>query len=258
MSINFDPLGFYSRQARMREIGSVGQTRLHEFKVAIVGLGGLGSFEALLLALAGVGEIRLIDDDIVALENLHRSPIYTFEDIGVRKVYAAGSKLKRLNPEVKVVSHNQRIMEDETRLIELLRGVDCVLDGLDNFESRRIVNRYCARNGTIYVYAGVQAFEGNVSVFRTPGTACLECLVPESGPDLIDFLPRCDSLGVIGTSVGGVASIASTECLKLGLGLSSNLFGRLLAIDLRNMDFNVIDIQKNPECPVCGRGNPHS
>lgn len=235
----------------MREIGNVGQTKLHDFKVAIVGLGGLGTFEALLLALAGVGEIRLIDDDIVAMENLHRTPIYTFDDIGMAKAQAASSRLKRMNPDVKLVPHNQRIVDDQTKLNELLGGVDCILDGLDNFRTRRTINKYCARKGTTYVYAGVQALEGNVSVLRPPRTACFECFIPESAPAGIDFLPRCESLGVIGASVGSVASIASTECIKLALGLGSSLLGRLLAIDLMKMDFTVIDIQKNPKCPVC-------
>lgn len=251
MNISFDPEIFYSRQIRMKEIGQLGQSKLRDSRVVIFGLGGLGTFESLLLTLAGVGEIGLVDDDIVGMENLHRAPLYSLRDIGRPKVEVAKEKLEAMNPDVKVLSFRGRISEE--LLDRVLPGANCMMDGLDNFDARRKLNRQSIKMCIPYIYAGVQAFEGNVSTFMPPETACLECILPSVSCDLLDFLPECRAIGVIGASASTIASIASTDCIKLLLGLRPTLKGKLLTIDLKNLDFRFIDLKRNPECPTCGR-----
>ena len=247
----FDPGEFYSRQLRMPEIGEKGQLKLLRSKVAVVGLGGLGTFECLLLALAGVGEITVVDDDVVGVENLHRTPLYSLEDVGQPKVSVVKTKLEKLNTHLKVITLRERILEG--LLERTLGNIDCIVDGLDNFETRKAVNKYSVERRIPYIYSGVQAFDGNVSVFDPPETACLECIMPDLSCGALDFLPACSALGVIGVSVGTVASVASTECIKLLLGMNSQLRGKLLTIDLRRPDFSLIDIQRRLDCPVCGQ-----
>jgi len=238
----------YLRQIVLRDFGLEGQRKLRNASVCVVGLGGLGSIVSLYLAGMGIGRLRIVDNDVVEEVNLHRQILYGMDDIGRLKSYVARDKLLRLNPEVKVEALTCRV--DEYSIDEVIRGVDIVLDGLDNFRTRRIVNRACFEYGIPYVYASVVETYGSISIFKPGETACFECLFKDVSDD---DLPRCEKVGVLPAAVGVVASIEVAEAIKLILGWKPNLIGRMAFIDLYSLAFHVFDIPRNPECTVCGR-----
>lgn len=238
----------YLRQIVLKDFGFEGQEKLRRASVCIVGLGGLGSIVSLYLAGMGVGRLRIVDKDVVEEVNLHRQILYDMDDLGEFKSYAARDRISRLNPEVNVEALACQI--DEDSIEEVISGMDVVLDGLDNFRARRIVNKACLKHGIPYVYASVIETYGSVSVFKPGETACFECVFKGVSDDDI---PRCEKVGVLPAAVGVVASIEVAEAIKLILGWGSNLIGRMAFIDVYSLTFHIFDISKNPECPVCGR-----
>jgi adenylyltransferase/sulfurtransferase len=237
---------FYSRQVVMRELGEVGQHKLAKSRVAVVGVGGLGTVSALYLALAGVGYIRIIDQDVIEPHNLHRQILYTVNDMHYPKVEVAMKRLGQANPFVKVEAVSENV--NSNNVDRLLAGVDCVVDGLDNMLTRYVVNRACVKAGVPYVFGAAVGVEGNLSVFSTPETGCLECLMP----NLLDSqMQSCSSRGVLGVTPGIVGSLQAMEAIKLLAGVGSTLKGKLLVCDFSDMDFTVVDIAKNLCCPVC-------
>ena len=243
----FKPDEFYSRQVVLPELGKKGQQRLRGSKVAVVGLGGLGTISALYLALAGVGHLRLIDQDTVELKNLHRQVLYSLEDLRYPKVEVAAERIKRMNPDV----HVEPIVENvnEKNVNEMVCDVNCAVDGLDNMQTRYLLNRACFKNRTPYVYGAAIGVEGNLSVFSPPETPCLECILP----DLDDrVLPTCDTRGVLGATTGIIGSMQAMETIKLLSDMGGSLKSKLMVCDFRDMYFTTIDIFKRPDCPVCG------
>jgi adenylyltransferase/sulfurtransferase len=237
---------FYSRQTILKELGEEGQEKLAKAKIAVVGTGGLGSVSSLYLALAGVGYIRLIDQDTVEAHNLHRQILYSTDDLHYPKAEIAAKRLQKLNPliEVEAVSENVHASNVE----RLLQGVDCVVDGLDNMITRYLINRVCVKTKIPYVFGAAIGIEGNLSVFAPPQTGCLECLMPNlSDSDLM----TCSTRGVIGATPGIIGSLQAVETIKLLAGIGSTLKGKLLICDFSDMDFTTIDISKNTRCPVC-------
>src|SRR5512137_281669 len=183
---------FYSRQTTLKELGEAGQEKLSKSRIAIVGIGGLGCVSSLYLALAGVGYIRLIDQDTVEAHNLHRQILYSPDDLHYPKVEAAAKRLQKQNPLVKVEAVPENINADNAEA--LLKDVDCVVDGLDNMVTRYIVNRACVKAKIPYVFGAAIGTEGNLSIFNPPETGCLECLMP----NLSDTeLATCSTQGVI-------------------------------------------------------------
>jgi len=245
----FDPKEYYSRQIVLAELGRKGQERLRRSKVAVVGLGGLGSISALYLALAGVGHIRLVDQDTVELNNLHRQVLYCLDNVRYPKVEAAAKRIAEVNPDVEVepVPENVR----ESNVDDMVRDVNCVVDGLDNMRTRYLLNRACVRNRVPYVFGAALGVEGNLSVFSSPETPCLECVLP----NLDDrYLPTCDVRGVLGATTGIIGSMQAMEAIKLLAGIGGSLKGKLMVCDFRDMYFVTIEIFKRPDCPVCGKG----
>jgi len=238
----------YIRQIVLKDFGLEGQEKLRKTSVCVVGLGGLGSIVSLYLAGMGVGRLRIIDKDIVEKVNLHRQILYDMEDLGRLKAYAARDKLRRLNPEVCIEALTYQIDEDSVE--EAIKGVDIVLDGLDNFKTRRIVNKTCFEYGIPYVYASVIETYGSVSVFKPGETACFECIFRGVSDD---ELPRCEEVGVLPAAVGVVASIEVAEAIKLILGWKPNLIGKMAFIDIRSLSFYVFEVSKNPKCPICSK-----
>jgi adenylyltransferase/sulfurtransferase len=167
---------FYSRQTILKELGKEGQQRLAKSRVAIVGVGGLGSVSSLYLALAGVGYLRLIDQDTVELHNLHRQILYSPDDLHYPKAEIALQRLQKQNPLVQVEAVPENVHSSNVE--RLLSGVDCVVDGLDNMATRYLVNRACVKLKIPYVFGAAIGIEGNLSVFAPPQTGCLECLMP--------------------------------------------------------------------------------
>jgi len=242
----FDPDEFYSRQTVLLELGQRGQKKLGRSKVVIVGLGGLGSASALYLALAGVGYLRLVDQDTVELNNLHRQILYSLDNLRYPKVEAAAKRIQNINPNVEVESIPENVRE--TNVEEIVKGMDCVVDGLDNMETRYLINRACTKHKIPYVFGAAIGIEGNLSVFAPPETPCLECVVP--GLD-DSQLPTCQTRGVLGATAGIIGTMQAMESVKLLAGIGETLKGKLMVCDFRDMYFATINIFKRPNCPVC-------
>src|SRR4030067_2625157 len=163
---------YYSRQMILKELGKKGQGKLAKSKVAVVGLGGLGTVFSLYLALDGVGHLKLIDQDTVELANLHRQILYEPKDLHYPKAEVAAKRLGKINPLAKVEAVPENV--NAPNVEQLLSGVDCVVDGLDNMQSRYVINRACVNLGIPYVFGAAIGVEGNLAVFVPPETACLE------------------------------------------------------------------------------------
>jgi molybdopterin/thiamine biosynthesis adenylyltransferase len=246
---NLIPRGeYYARQVVMRELGKKGQERLGESKVAVVGLGGLGSVSALYLTLAGVGRLRLIDQDTVEVSNLHRQVLYTPRDLHYPKVEVSARRLEETNPHMKVEPVPENLNPGNVE--KLLSGVDCVVDGLDNMRTRYLVNRACVKSKIPYVFGAAVGLEGNLSVFAPPETPCLECVLPGVTDD---FLSTCDVRGVLGATAGIIGTMQAMETIKVLTGIGSVLRGKLMICDFSDMYFTTIDVFKRVDCPACGR-----
>ncbi|XHH10436.1 MAG: ThiF family adenylyltransferase [Candidatus Bathyarchaeia archaeon] len=237
---------FYSRQVVLKELGEAGQKKLAKSRVAVVGVGGLGTVSSLYLALAGVGYIRVIDQDTVEPHNLHRQILYTPEDLHYPKAEAALKRLNLVNPLITIEASSENVHLGNVE--RLLEGVDCVVDGLDNMRTRYIVNRACVKAKVPYVFGAAIGLEGNISVFAPPETGCLECLMPNLSDNQ---LQTCNSRGVVGATPGIIGSMQAMETIKLLTGMGSTLKGKLVVCDFSDMDFTSIDIAKNTHCPVC-------
>jgi adenylyltransferase/sulfurtransferase len=230
----------------MKELGEKGQRRLCKSKVAVVGVGGLGAVSSLYLSLAGVGYVRLIDQDTIEMQNLHRQILYTPADLHYPKAEVAARRLQELNPLVKTEAFTENVNAGNVE--KLLQDVDCVVDGLDNMVTRYVVNRACVKLRIPYVFGAAIGIEGNLSVFQPPQTGCLECLMPNlSDNDLL----TCSTRGVIGVTPGVIGALQAMETIKLLADIAPTLKGRLLVCDFRDMDFTTIEISKSTRCPVC-------
>lgn len=238
----------YARHLALPQVGLEGQRRLAAARVLLVGAGGLGSPAALYLAAAGVGTIGIVDHDVVDESNLQRQVLYDTGDVGLPKAAAARERLRALNPHVDVQVHAERLTARNAR--SLVARYDLVLDGSDNFATRYVVNDACVIEGRPDVFASVQRFEGQASVFATPGGPCYRCLYPDPPPP--DMVPDCAQAGVLGVLPGLLGTIQATEALKLILGIGESLAGRLLLVDALGMTTRSIALERDPACPACG------
>ena len=247
-SHGFPASDYYSRQIALHELGIEGQNRLQRSRATIVGLGGLGSVSCLFLAMSGVGRLRLVDQDTVELNNLHRQAVYSIADLRYPKVEAAARRLATVNPEVKFETVPENLNEDNVHT--LIGESDCVVDGLDNMSTRYLINRYCNEKNIPYVFGGAIGFEGNVAIFKPPETPCLECVLP----GLQDSeLPTCDTRGVIGATTGIVGSVQAMETIKLLSGITKKLESKMIVFDFIQSEFRTIDIAIRPNCPCQNR-----
>jgi sulfur-carrier protein adenylyltransferase/sulfurtransferase len=237
---------FYSRQVILKELGQKGQKKLCDAKVAVVGVGGLGSVSSLYLALAGVGYLRVIDQDILELKNLHRQILYTIDDVDYPKVEVAAARLEKLNPLVKAEPISENV--NAANVDRLLEGVDVVVDGLDNMATRYVVNRACMKMRIPYVFGAAIGMEGNLSVFASPETPCLECVLPNLSDN---ELLKCDTRGVLGATPGIIGAMQAFEAIKVLAEVGQPLKGKLMICDFTDMSFTSIDIAKRPSCPAC-------
>jgi len=237
---------FYSRQVILNELGVKGQKKLAKSKVAVVGVGGLGTVSSLYLALAGVGHLRLIDQDTVETPNLHRQILYSLDDLHYPKAEVAAKRLEKLNPLLKVEPVSDNVNTGNVE--KLLAGVDIVVDGLDNMFTRYLLNRTSVKLGVPYVFGAAIGIEGNLSVFAPPETGCLECLLPNmSDNDLM----TCDTRGVVGATPGIIGSMQAMEAIKVLTGMGSPLKGKLMVCDFNDMYFTTVDTSKAANCPAC-------
>ena len=246
----------YSRHLLLPEIGLRGQRRLELARVLMIGAGGLGSPAAFYLAAAGVGHLRIADDDVVERSNLQRQILHADTDIGMPKVDSAETRLSALNPRTKVEAVAERVTSANVE--RLLEDVDVVLDGADNFPVRYLLNDACVKLGKPLVYGAVHRFTGQVSVFdagRQRGLApCYRCLFPEPPPP--EAAPNCSEAGVLGVLPGVVGMLQATEVLKLLLHVGEPLTGRLLNFDALSMRFRETRLPPDPDCPLCAPRRP--
>ncbi|MFW5909647.1 MAG: HesA/MoeB/ThiF family protein [Thiohalospira sp.] len=245
--MNDEQLLRYGRQILLPGVDVAGQERLAGSRVLILGLGGLGSPAALYLAGPGVGELVLVDDDIVEISNLQRQIAHTTAEAGTPKAESAARRIAELNPEVATRPVDHRL--DEAELAAEIAAVDLVLDCSDNFATRFAVNRACATTGRPLVSGAAIRLEGQVAVFdHRRGGPCYRCLYREEGGEA----ERCSESGVLGPVVGIVGSWQAAEALKLLLGIGESLTGRLLMLDLAAGDCRTLTLRADPACPVCG------
>ncbi len=238
----------YSRQIMLPQVDVEGQQKLLNARVLIIGLGGLGSPAAMYLAAAGVGCLALNDFDAVDLTNLQRQIAHDTESLGISKVESAKHTLLRLNPEIHIDTIN-RALEGEDLELEIAAS-DVVLDCTDNFATRFAVNRACVATHTPLVSGAVIRFEGQISVF-TPGfddSPCYNCLYPDQG----GLEESCVRNGVIAPLPGIIGAMQALEAVKLIAGIGQSLRGRLLLLDALSMEWNRMNLRKNPQCPTCG------
>ena len=241
-------LARYSRHLTLPNVGLDGQRRLKGARVLIVGAGGLGSPTALYLAAAGVGTIGLVDFDVVDVTNLQRQLLHGTPDVGRPKLDSARDRLHDINPHVHLEPYPTRLTS--ANALDILRDYDVVIDGTDNFATRYLTNDACVLLGKPNVYGSIFRFEGQASLFATPGGPCYRCLYPDPPPP--GMVPSCAEGGVLGVLPGLVGTIQATEALKLLLGIGESLAGRLLLIDALTMQFRTVRVKRDPGCPVCG------
>ncbi|HEU4995732.1 MAG TPA: HesA/MoeB/ThiF family protein [Gemmatimonadaceae bacterium] len=241
-------LARYGRQLVLPEVGLSGQERLHRASVLIVGAGGLGSPVALYLAAAGVGTIGLVDNDVVEIGNLHRQILHGTEDVGRDKTASASESLTRLNPHVRINTHQERLTAP--RAVALLSEYDIVVDGSDNYSTRYAVNDACVELGKTWIYGSVERFSGQVSVFGAPDGPCYRCVFPEAPAP--GSTSSCEEIGVLGAVPGAVGSIQAVEALKCLLGIGAPLVGRLWQLDFKTGEVRVVRFERRPDCSACG------
>ncbi|MGH2913779.1 MAG: molybdopterin-synthase adenylyltransferase MoeB [Solirubrobacteraceae bacterium] len=239
----------YSRHLLLPEVGPEGQQKLLDARVLLLGAGGLGSPAALYLAAAGVGTLGIVDDDAVDLSNLQRQVIHNSERIGVAKVDSAEQTIKALNPDVVVEKHPVRL--GPSNIMEILPGYDIVVDGLDNFPTRYLLNDASVRLRIPVVSAAILGFEGQLSVFAPYDGPCYRCLFPVPPP--AELAPSCGANGVLGVLPGTMGLLQSTEVIKLILGEGDTLVGRLLMYDALAATVDEVRVRRDPECPICSR-----
>ncbi|MCU0633460.1 MAG: HesA/MoeB/ThiF family protein [Gemmatimonadaceae bacterium] len=234
----------YARQLTLPELGPSGQARLRAARVVIIGIGGLGAPIATYLVGAGVGHVTLVDDDVVAMHNLHRQPLYTERDVGEPKVQVAAAALRARNGEVVVEPRQRRV--DASTADALIAGHDLVIDGTDTLPTRYALTDACTRSGVPLVYGSVSRLEGQVSVFGLGEGPCYRCLFPVM-PDE-SLAPSCATQGVLGVVPGTIALLQATEALKLLAHVGDPLAGRLLHVDLSRGAFHEFMIAPRAEC----------
>ena len=231
----------YARHISLPDVGIEGQRLINKSRILVIGAGGLGSPVLLYLAAAGVGEIGIIDDDIVDLSNLQRQIIHAESNIGTSKVESAKAQILSINSTIKVTTWNTRLSPDNAQ--EILTGWDIVIDGTDNIPTRYLVDDICKLNQIPWIYGSIYRFEGQASVFNFEGGPCYRDLFPEPPPS--NSIPSCAEGGVFGVLPGVIGSIQATEAIKIIINKGQSLSGKLLIYDAESMTFKSLKYSKN-------------
>ena len=259
MPLTPDEIQRYKRHLVLREVGGQGQQKLKDSRVLVIGAGGLGSPVSMYLAAAGVGTLGIVDDDKVSLANLQRQIVHDTPHVGAAKVDSARDAIGRLNPHVRVITHNMRLTA--ANALEIIGHYDIVADGSDNFATRYLVNDGCYLAQRPLVFAAVGPFDGYVSTFRAFETdaatgdpkPCYRSIFPEAPPP--GTVPNCAEVGVLGSIVGVIGTLQATEVLKEIIGIGESLSGRLLIYDALTTRFDTVKFAWDPDNPLNGR-NP--
>jgi len=245
----------YSRHLIIPDVGMIGQKRLKNARVLVIGAGGLGSPALLYLAAAGVGTLGIAEFDEVDESNLQRQVIHGQSDIGKPKAESAKESINEVNPLVNVVVHNERL--DNDNVMGIFEPYDLIVDGTDNFATRYMVNDAAVLLGKPYVWGSIYRFDGQASVFwaAAPGgtSPCYRCLYPEPPPP--GMVPSCAEGGVLGVLCASIGSIQVNEAIKLITGIGDPLLGKLMIYDALEMEYRKLGVRKDPDCAICGE-NP--
>ena len=239
----------YGRHLLLPEVGPEGQAKLLDAKVLLLGAGGLGSPTALYLAAAGVGTLGIVDDDDVDLSNLQRQVIHTTGGIGTPKVDSAEAAIAALNADVDVVKYPVRL--SASNVMEIIDGYDVIVDGVDNFPTRYLLNDATVRLGIPVVSASILGFDGQLSVFAPHDGPCYPCRYPVPPP--AELAPSCGANGVLGVLPGTMGLLQATEVVKLVTGIGEPLIGRLLLYEALGATFTELKVRRDPDCPICSR-----
>ncbi|MFC1570292.1 ThiF family adenylyltransferase [Candidatus Omnitrophota bacterium] len=232
----------YHRNIILDDIGTLGQMKLQEGKVLIIGAGGLGSSAALYLTAAGIGTIGIADGDVVELSNLQRQILHSTDDLTRPKVDSAKEKMEAINPETKIITYNKRVTPDN--ITEIIGSYDFIIDATDNFESKFLINDACVLSGKAFSHGGILEFEGQ-AMTHIPKEACFRCIF-EGAP------PEAPQAGVLGAVAGMLGTVQAAEAIKYVLGMGELLVNRILTVNTLQMDFRIRPVRKNADCPVCG------
>jgi sulfur-carrier protein adenylyltransferase/sulfurtransferase len=242
MALNPKEIARYERHLSLPGFGPEAQERLKEASVLVVGAGGLGCPALLYLAAAGVGRIAIVDPDAIDVSNLQRQVLYTAADVGANKAETAALRLRAMNPLIRIDAHAVRFIRSNA--LELVRSCDLVVDGSDNFPTRYLVNDACVISGRPFVYAAIQGFEGQVSVFNWRGGPTYRCLFPE--PPEPGTVPNCAEAGVLGAVTGLIGAVQACEAIKVLAGVGQPLSGRLLVWNALTVSSHVVGLKADP------------
>lgn len=242
----------YSRHTMLPEVGVEGQAKLLDAKVLLIGAGGLGAPSGLYLGASGIGTIGFIDDDVVEASNLQRQVIHNTERVGMAKTTSARKTIEALNPDVNVIEHRFRLTADN--IIDVISQYDIIVDGVDNFPTRYLLNDASVRLKKPVVSASILSFDGQISTFVPFEGPCYRCLYPTPPPP--EMAPSCSENGVLGVMAGVMGLLQANEVIKLAAGIGEPLVGRLLLYDSAATRFTELKIRRDPECPICGPNAP--
>jgi molybdopterin-synthase adenylyltransferase len=251
MDFSEDQIQRYARHIVLPEVGGIGQEKLLNARILVIGAGGLGAPLLMYLAAAGVGTLGVVDDDVVDLSNLQRQIIHGTGDIGMAKVESAATTVADINPGVSFVPHQVRLTA--ANVDSLIESYDLVADGSDNFETRFLVNDACHLAGKTLVSAAILRFEGQIATFRSglgQGEPCYRCLYREAPPP--GLVPSCSEGGVLGALAGAVGSLQAIEVLKEIMGIGDSLAGWLMIYDALSSEVRKMKLPRDPGCPLCG------
>ena len=248
LKINKNQLERFSRQIILKNIGIIGQKKIIHSKVLIVGIGGLGCPVAEFLTRAGIGTLGIVDHDTVDVSNLHRQSLFNDDDIKKSKVDAAKKKLNKINPKTKIITYKKKITKNNFK--EIIKDYDLVVDGTDNFKSKFLINDYCYNYKKFLVMGAISKFDGHIFTFNFSDnkTPCLRCFFQEE--EISDDILNCEYEGVLGTVASTIGTIQANEVLKKILKLGKNLNGYILIVDLLNLNFRKVKLNKKEDC-VC-------
>jgi molybdopterin/thiamine biosynthesis adenylyltransferase len=235
----------YDRQLRCAFLDEAAQLTFSQSTALVVGVGGLGSWTSNLLARAGIGRLRLMDDDVVQIVNLHRQGYYTEADAGRRKIDVAAQRIRQINRHVAVETIHQRLTTDVSK--DILDGVDLIIDGTDNFATRFVINDLAVATGTPWVFTGIVAAEGQLMVMQPGVTACLRCIMPVAPDREI----TCMELGVLGPAVAFMSARQSVEAIKLLTGNADAVTGCMEKYNLWTNTTQRLQFPADPDCPCC-------
>tara|TARA_B100001093_G_C26743083_1_gene977594 strand:+ start:555 stop:1310 length:756 start_codon:yes stop_codon:yes gene_type:complete len=238
----------FSRQIVLKDIGVLGQKKILSSKVLIIGAGGLGSPVAEFLSRAGIGLIGVVDDDKVSLSNLHRQSLYNISDIGKFKVKIAKDRIKKINPNTKVIIYKIRLNNDNFK--KIINDYDYIVDGSDNFKTKFLLNDYCLKFKKVLVTGAISKFDGHIFTFnfKNKKIPCLKCFFQES--TISDDLLNCESEGILGTVAGIVGTIQANEILKKILNIGTGLDGYIFILDFLHLNFRKVKLKKRKNC-IC-------